>query len=51
MSNDISFCANSSCQRTDCRRHLTNIPGGIYSMSQFSNGNGDGCSGYWSKNK
>lgn len=50
MCNDISFCANTKCERTDCRRHMSNVPQGIYSMSQFNDNNGENCGYYWSKN-
>ena len=50
MCNDISFCANAKCERTDCRRHMSNVPQGIYSMSQFNDNNGENCGYYWSKN-
>lgn len=47
-SNDISFCGNTRCERIDCRRHMRNVPKeGLYSMSQFSEGNGSSCSWYW----
>lgn len=50
MSNDISFCMNKDCERKDCRRHWENTPGaGLYSMTQFEEGDGSKCEWYWKK--
>lgn len=49
MCNDISFCANTKCEKTNCRRHISNVSEKIYTMSQFSDGNGDNCLWLWEK--
>ena len=51
LGNDISFCMNGECKRSDCRRHRENIPKGkgIYSASVFDDGNGVGCKWYIKK--
>lgn len=43
MCTDITFCSNTKCEKTECRRHMSNVTEGIYSWCQFSDGNGDGC--------
>lgn len=50
MCSDITFCPNAKCEKADCKRHMSNVPEGIYSWCQFSDGNGNNCQWYWSKN-
>ena len=46
--NDITFCSNEECLRTDCKRHPSRVPVGI-PVSMFIGMQSDGkdCRYYW----
>lgn len=46
--NDITFCSDKECPRTDCRRHNSHVPVGIpVSMFLGSPGEGEECRYYY----
>lgn len=52
---DITYCGNEDCNRTDCLRHLSNKPEWVkvYSLSMFGDDFDEegGCIYYWSESQ
>lgn len=49
---DITYCCDSECLRTDCKRHPSKTPKGIpYSMADLSSHEVYHCDHYWPEHK